>query len=100
MPRKPSLGPPIMRIEALSTGIDVLKVDDFNGEPLAQPNARPVSDPMIAHAARKRAQAAAGLNMLKAVGIVEDDRPKPLPGHQRIIAGMLWTFPKKPWRRV
>jgi hypothetical protein len=40
VPRKPSLGPPVLRIENLSTGIDPTLVDDFTGELMPQPNAK------------------------------------------------------------
>jgi hypothetical protein len=40
VPRKPSLGPPVLRIENLSTGIDTDMRDDFTGAVLPQPEAK------------------------------------------------------------
>lgn len=42
MPRKVGLGPPIFKIERLSDGVDVMQVDDFTGQPIPQPNAKPL----------------------------------------------------------
>lgn len=41
MGRKPRQPPPILRLEGLSTGIDPSLVDDFTGEVVPQPHARP-----------------------------------------------------------
>jgi len=41
MARQPKAGPPILRIELLSSGIDPTLRDDLSGELLPQPNARP-----------------------------------------------------------
>lgn len=41
MPRKVGLGPAILRIEGLSDGVDYTLRDDWTGEVLPQPQARP-----------------------------------------------------------
>jgi hypothetical protein len=50
MARQPKVGPPILRIELLSSGIDPTLRDDLSGKPLSQPNARPpkVQDAQVA----------------------------------------------------
>lgn len=41
MPRKPGLPPPIIAIEDIATGQRVDMVDDFTGQALPQPDAKP-----------------------------------------------------------
>lgn len=41
MPRKVKPGPAILRVEGISDGVDRRLVDDFTGEMIPQPDARP-----------------------------------------------------------
>ena len=82
MPRKPGIGPAILAIERLSDGIDPTAVDDFTGESLAQPHAKPVhGDPKALAAQRSKAQLDSALRVLIASGMVTADSalPKPKP---------------------
>lgn len=87
MPRKVSLPPAILKVESLSDGREIRPksfVEDFpEGRELpVKPDPTPARVMQSGNElldARKRAKLAAQLNMLKAVGIVEDDRPKPPP---------------------
>ena len=81
MPRKPGIGPAILAIERLSDGIDPTAADDFTGEPLAQPHARPVQgDPKALAAQRSKAQLDSALRVLKQAGMLKaDSAPKAKP---------------------
>ena len=67
MPRKPSLGPAIIRLERLSDGIDPRLVDDWTNEPLAQPNARPPQDAQAEHERLGKVKARKSLELLAKV---------------------------------
>ncbi len=91
MPRKVKPFPQILFTQALSTGrlikprYIVSDLPDENGEypvTMVPQDDRPVrelpsGDELITRAKSKKI--AAQMNMLKALGIVEDDRPKPIP---------------------
>lgn len=70
MPHKP--GPPIIRIEQLSTGIDPTQRDDFTGALIPQPLARPpkIQDARAHNAALKEQERKDKHLALQALGIV------------------------------
>jgi hypothetical protein len=102
MPRKPKPPMPLLVIQTLSDGINRALVDDFTGELMPQPDARPPVDPMIAVNARKRAHREAAQRVLD----VAFAKPKPVelvPKGKRKIGevggkAVLITMPK--WRRL
>lgn len=70
MPRKPSLPPPVLKIERLSDGVDPTLRDDFTQEPIKQPNAGPrLSGLEIADGHKHRDVANKAL-MLQVLGIM------------------------------
>lgn len=113
MPRKPGIGPPILKIEGLSTGADPTLRDDFDGSPLAQPHARPPRiDDAIAHrdAQRRKAVHEQGL-MLQITGILPVTDPALLeqrakqanalkPNQAMLGTRLVMTMPPKPLRRM
>ena len=109
MPRKPSLGPPMLRIEGLSDGIDLRLTDEFNGEVLPQPNARPPMDAKIIQAALKQAKVEAAREVLRAAKFTGFREHVPLIPKGKHISGTLTRKDgtvlhilkdNKPWRRV
>lgn len=87
MPRRPKPPPQILRIETLSDGKEVRPpqeplFDDFTNEPIeavVEPISvvGPLLDGIELSLIRQRKRAADGLEVLKVLGIVPDDRPKP-----------------------
>jgi len=77
MPRKPKSGPPILKIERLSDGIDPTAVDDFTQEPLVQPNAKPprIDDAQAERDRLNRLKASAALQVLESA--LRAPKPKP-----------------------
>jgi hypothetical protein len=73
MPRKPSLGPPVLRIEDLSTGLDTSLRDDFTGAVLVQAQAEPRRGTQEIINERDAAKHAENQLLLQAAGII----PKP-----------------------
>lgn len=69
MPRKPLAGPPILRLERLSDGLDPRMVDDFTGQPIAQASARVPPD---LHTTRTQRKVENALRVLHASGLVAD----------------------------
>ena len=106
MPRKPGIGPPVIKIERLSDGIDPTIVDDRTGEVLHQPNARApkVQDAQAERDRMNRAKARKGLELLakvlpQVVSKPISSTPK-LATNQRELGNHVATFPRKPFRRV
>lgn len=107
MARKPKAGPPILRIEGLSTGIDPTAVDDFTQEPLAQPLARPpkIDDAQAHRDAMNRAKVVIGREVLVKTGMLKGEAklvPPTVPGKRPIavIQGKALMVKDKPWRRM
>ena len=83
MPRKPSLGPAIIRLERLSDGIDPRLVDDWTNEPLAQPNARPPQDAQDYQDAMNRRKHAMAQRIIDSA--LHKPEPKPIKPFVRRI---------------
>ena len=105
MPRKPGIGPAILSIEGLSTGIDPTLVDDLTGQPIAQPNAKvPHTAQTLGNAISKH-KAQSALRMLIASGIVKPtdsapQAPKLQPNQRLLGDSLVITMPAKPFRRI
>jgi hypothetical protein len=110
MPRKPGIGPAILRIEGLSTGKDPLAVDEFDGTPLEQPYAKPprIDNAQAARDAMNRAKREAKRELLQSVGILpKPPEPPKLQSNQAIISDdtgpkliLSWPKGKKRLRRL
>ena len=115
MSRKPHSGPPILRIEGLSTGIDPTMRDDTTGEVLAQPNAKPpkVQDAQAQRDTRNRQARLDKQLLLECVGIMPKSQlyvdavlaqPRVERKHGPIIhvqgVAKELVLPKRPFRRM
>lgn len=109
MPRKPKPGMQLI-IEGLSDGKRGL-VDDFTGQPIPEPNAKPIASASVTLDKRNRDKATAQRALLQAVGMLPPDPVVYVkPGHRlttviKDIAGNELTIsspipPKKPFRRI
>ena len=103
MPRKAK--PPLtnLRIESLSTGIDVNMRDDWTGEVIAQPNAKPQHDPRTLQAQHKQIIRENQLQMLNALGITREGYKPPqaqakrvLKHNQIMLGDNVVTVPRRP----
>ncbi len=101
MPRKSSLGPPILRIEGLSDGIDHSLRDDFTGELWPQPEAKvPVAAQEVIDA-HNRAKAKAAEGLLQSVGILPvAEGPRRDTVAELTRTRLVITLKRKDWRRI
>lgn len=110
MPRKPKLPQPIMQIEKLSTG-EVHGLDDeFTGQPIPQPNTKPLLTSVELRAAAKEQARLAQLSVLVDAGLgasVGYARKRELielvPKGKRKVAefnGQAVLLPMPAWRRL
>lgn len=114
MPRKPGIGPPILRIESMSTGrvYRPLVVDEFTGQRIDMPAdtqpVRPLRDAQDILDERKRKRVALQRILLERIGIL----PSPVrvghhTGHRKhgpilTVNGQKYELrlPPKPLRRI
>lgn len=122
MPRKPGLGPGIMRIEGLSDGREIRPalVDDFTGQPIPQadtalPRELPSVDELVQTQQRKRAHEAAQLcewlgraanvpALCTDTALPKATPPQPRLAHNQVLtqSGLVMTVisKRKDWRRL
>lgn len=107
MPRKPGIGPPILKLELLSSGIDPRLVDDFTLQPIPQPS---VKAPSVQSAqdhrdANNRDRAAAQRALLEHLGMLPSQPKLMAPAVQGMravgtIGGKAVMVQMPGWRRV
>ena len=102
MPRKPKLGPAIIKLERLTDGVDPRIVDEQTGKVLHQPRAKPpkIDNAQVYMDAQSRKRVDTALRMLKAVGIVKAVQEPKLGANQCRLGQAVMTLPRKPFRRV